>query len=330
MARAYARIARACRAQRAPLGEADADAWFARTPNRMLAAGVRVRRVRGAFVFRFRRDWSELQLGDAFPASPAAALHLRHAFEWRALVLAADARVPQALLQALALVTACLFVRAEPGALGGLTGMPFPDAPTLQRGLERAGALLLPSEVLLTLGGDGRLRLDRELRLNKYGCSPMPRPEAITFASCTATSVSELAFLRAETVRRELLLHALSEGLVEAAKARAHTLRERIRQELSLVPDTALVLAPSGTDCELLLTCLALATGRTSVLHERGREGERCGDDEPCEHACSLVEPRDCRITHPDDIVSRKLTGFHPHAGLFDASWRTGTQVAQG
>lgn len=33
------------------------------------------------------------------------------------------------------------------------------------------------------------------------------------------------------------------------------------------MPDTALVLAPSGTDCELLLTGLALATGRTSVLH---------------------------------------------------------------
>jgi len=303
VARAYAHIARACGAQRAPLGEADADAWFAHASNRILAEGVRVRRVRGNFLFRFRRHWSELQLGDAFPVSPAAALHLRHAFEWRALVLAADAPVSQPLLQALALVTACLFVRAEPaaraaairaassvaqqrvldcsgvldagagtmpalaGALGDLTGMSFPDARTLQRNLERAGALLLPGEVLLTLGGDGRLRLDRELRLNKYGCSPMPRPEAITFASCTATSVSDLAFLRAETVRRKLLLHALAEGLVEAAKMRAHALRNRIHQELSLTPGTALVLAPSGTDCELLLTGLALATGRTSVLH---------------------------------------------------------------
>lgn len=33
----------------------------------------------------------------------------------------------------------------------------------------------------------------------------------------------------------------------------------------------------------------------------------------------SLVEPWDCRITHPGDVVSWELMGFHPHKGLFDA-----------
>src|SRR5690606_36015523 len=46
--------------------------------------------------------------------------------------------------------------------------------------------LASPTERLLTLGGDGRLTVDPNSRLNKYGCCTTPRPSAITFSSCTA------------------------------------------------------------------------------------------------------------------------------------------------
>jgi len=301
-AAAFARIARAHLAPRVTLGEVDVDAWFRRPEHVMLACGTQVRRVRAPFVFRFLEDWSVLELGEAFPASPAAALHLRHAFEWRALRAAGGGDAAPGSLRALALVTACLSVHAQPRAMfdsirlalpdrlrrvldaapaapawgekGELAGLlaALPDAfgmdaQALEGCLARLGALVLPIEVLLTLGGDSRLRLDRELRLNKYGCSPMPRPEAITFASCTATSVSDLAFERADAMRRQMLLAALEGGAVEAAQARAERLRARIVREFALEDDSAVALAPSGTDCELLLTALALATGRQSLLH---------------------------------------------------------------
>ena len=54
--------------------------------------------------------------------------------------------------------------------------------------------LAKPTEYLLMAGGDLRLNIDEIDLLNKYGCRPFPRPEAFTFASSTATSVSNFAF----------------------------------------------------------------------------------------------------------------------------------------
>jgi len=302
---AYAGIARAIAQPQPRLGEAHVDAWFGRPAHRLLAFGVQTKRAHEDFVFRFAQNWSVLELGERFPASPAALLHLRHAFEWRALACAAHAGTDRATLGSIGLATACLFVGGEPRSVTDSVRAALPaalrevldatanadvladpascralavaltaagddsqeDAGTLASALERVGALVLPVEVLLTLGGDGRLRLDRELRLNKYGCSPMPRPEAVTFASCTATSVSDLAFHRADTVRRELILRALEQGAVETAHEHAGGLRQRISREFGLTDEHVLALAPSGTDCELLLTSLALALGHAPVQH---------------------------------------------------------------
>ena len=52
---------------------------------------------------------------------------------------------------------------------------------------------------LLASGGDARLLLDPITRLNDYGCRPFPRPEAFTFASSTATSISERGYRRGGT-----------------------------------------------------------------------------------------------------------------------------------
>jgi hypothetical protein len=53
-------------------------------------------------------------------------------------------------------------------------------------------------------GGDLRLNIDEIHLLNKYGCR-FPRPEAFTFASSTASSVSNFAFDKTDKVRSILI-----------------------------------------------------------------------------------------------------------------------------
>ena len=82
-------------------------------------------------------------------------------------------------------------------------------------------ATLPPLEALLVSGGDARLALDPLTGLNPYGCSPTPRPEAIDFASSTASSISMHAYLRAERTRQMLETGGIAqaEGLIDAARA---------------------------------------------------------------------------------------------------------------
>jgi len=302
VAAAYEEIARVCGQAPLRLDEPHADAWLARPENRMLSQGISVHRVPERMVSRFDEAAETLLLGALFPDSPSVAFHLREAFEWRALRALDDAPCSPDILRLLARVTAALWVHVEPERCSQAIrdGLPanlqrlVDEVPRMASGadalsavaealreaggrslhiadieetLRRAGTLLMPGEALLTLGGDSRLRLDRELRLNKYGCSPMPRPAAVTFASCTATSISDLAFHRAETARRQLLLRALHVGLLEATEAHAQSVRTRIEREFDIRPDTDVVLAPSGTDCELLLTALAQRTGSRAIVH---------------------------------------------------------------
>ena len=118
--------------------------------------------------------------------------------------------------------------------------------------------LAAPVEILLTQGGDSRLALDRQLRLNKYGCSPVPRPWAITFSSCTATSISERSLKSAYELRQALIAATGERGLATAGQEQADALRAEIADLFELQPDTDIVLGSSGTDVELLLSALVL------------------------------------------------------------------------
>ena len=71
-------------------------------------------------------------------------------------------------------------------------------------------SIIGPVECLLEAGGDVRLRVDPQTGLNAYGCSHRPRPWAITFASTTASSVSQRAYIAAESARRRITLSALA------------------------------------------------------------------------------------------------------------------------
>ena len=59
------------------------------------------------------------------------------------------------------------------------------------RRLEQAWDVLGPAETLMARGGDQRLEVNPLTGLNHYGCSHRPRPWAVTFASSTASSLSE-------------------------------------------------------------------------------------------------------------------------------------------
>src|SRR5207248_5203474 len=76
-------------------------------------------------------------------------------------------------------------LRAHQPAFTG--DLPIADA----RALIDCWSMVSPVELLMETGGDVRLRVDPESGLNAYGCSHRPRPWAITFASTTASSISE-------------------------------------------------------------------------------------------------------------------------------------------
>ena len=71
-----------------------------------------------------------------------------------------------------------------------------------------------PLDQVLTAGGDARLHLDPATLLNGYGCRPFPRPEAYTFASSTATSISDRGY-RAAGAMHQALMDAAAAGSKE-------------------------------------------------------------------------------------------------------------------
>lgn len=112
-------------------------------------------------------------------------------------------------------------------------------------------------ETILVSGGDTRLTL-LEDGFNRYGTLPRPRPEAVHFSSSTASCVSEYGFFYCEQLRRAMLatpasMHRRRE-ILSAATA------NYLRRLAGLTSDSAdVVLAPSGTDTEILAVQIALA-----------------------------------------------------------------------
>lgn len=112
--------------------------------------------------------------------------------------------------------------------------------------------LASPLEYLLTSGGDPRLRIDSVLLLNGYGCQSWPRPEAFTFASSTATSISERGFAAAAKAQQRLIEATRRTTVEEACDNEAEWLREQLRALLKLdASGTEIIFSPSGTDSQL-------------------------------------------------------------------------------
>lgn len=139
--------------------------------------------------------------------------------------------------------------------------------------------LFAPLDRLLAGGGDTRLTVDPVTRLNGYGCRPSPRPEAFTFASSTATSISDRAFRRVSEARDMLIAAAIAQD--DAIAARLEEQRVELLLALGLADTSAsVVLAPSGTDAQLqaLFAARAVLGGRlTSIVVAADETGSGSG-----------------------------------------------------
>lgn len=128
-------------------------------------------------------------------------------------------------------------------------------------------SLAMPTEALLMHGGDLRLNVDPVALLNQYGCRPFPRPEALTFASSTATSVSNFAFSRAEVKRQFLINSSFHHGIDDTMKKAADHLKNKLKKALSLPESATLILAPSGTDIALHLAGICQVVYPDKITH---------------------------------------------------------------
>lgn len=108
-----------------------------------------------------------------------------------------------------------------------------------------------PAETLMATGGDARLAIDPRTGLNHYGCSHRPRPWAVTFASSTASSLSERGFAGAEAARKRLAIAALAGQLSEVLCREAEQVRSAIGSHYGLAGSSGIVLMASGTDSEM-------------------------------------------------------------------------------
>lgn len=128
-------------------------------------------------------------------------------------------------------------------------------------------ASLAPAEFLMADGGDERLVINPQTGLNRYGCSHRPRPWAVTFSSSTASSLSERGYLGAERARRAFLLDALTrlDGPY-AREAACLDVRDRLAALYGLGGRDNIVLAASGTDCELAVLAMGMMRAQGQAI----------------------------------------------------------------
>ena len=117
-------------------------------------------------------------------------------------------------------------------------------------------SILGTSETIMETGGDIRLWRDPQTDLNGYGCSHRPRPWAITFASSTASSISERGYEASDKARLRVTGAALLAGDYTPIHVEAGFVRDAIAKAFGVPSGGAVVLAASGTDSELLALAL--------------------------------------------------------------------------
>ena len=127
--------------------------------------------------------------------------------------------------------------------------------------------LAKPTEYLLMSGGDLRLKIDESELLNKYGCRPFPRPEAFTFASSTATSVSNFAFDKTDKVRAILIQNSLKKGFENATIEFSELLKSNLRKALEINDECQIIFSPSGTDSALQIAAITQIISDKEITH---------------------------------------------------------------
>ncbi|MBE0392257.1 hypothetical protein [Flavobacterium sp. PL002] len=127
--------------------------------------------------------------------------------------------------------------------------------------------LAKPTEYLLMSGGDLRLNIDEIHLLNKYGCRPFPRPDAFTFASSTASSVSNFAFDKTDKVRSILIRNSLKNGFKKATIEFSELLKSNLRKIFKLNEECEIIFSPSGTDSALQIAAITQIISDKEITH---------------------------------------------------------------
>tara|TARA_R110000868_G_scaffold57476_4_gene177435 strand:+ start:2255 stop:4327 length:2073 start_codon:yes stop_codon:yes gene_type:complete len=127
--------------------------------------------------------------------------------------------------------------------------------------------LAKPTEYLLMSGGDLRLNIDEIHLLNKYGCRPFPRPDAFTFASSTASSVSNFAFDKTDKVRSILIRNSLKNGFKNTTIEFSELLKNNLRKIFKLNEECEIIFSPSGTDSSLQIAAITQITTEKEITH---------------------------------------------------------------
>jgi hypothetical protein len=127
--------------------------------------------------------------------------------------------------------------------------------------------LAKPTEYLLMAGGDLRLNIDEVELLNKYGCRPFPRPEAFTFASSTATSVSNFAYDKTDKVRSILIKNSLKSGFKKTATEFSESLKKDLKKIFKLSDKCQIIFSPSGTDSSLQIAAITQIITNKEITH---------------------------------------------------------------
>jgi hypothetical protein len=126
----------------------------------------------------------------------------------------------------------------------------------------------LEALALLTAGGDGRLALDPESGLNRYGCGPRPDGAVAAFGSSTCSTTSSAAFAAVERLAGRLSEEAAHEDHGELYRQELGRIRTKLAWLLGLQDLAGLktILSPSGTDLHRVALCLTAAGAAASPL----------------------------------------------------------------
>jgi hypothetical protein len=172
-------------------------------------------------------------------------------------------------------------------------------------------------EVLLTSGGDARLNLSRSAGRNSYGCTPFPRPDVIDFASSTASSISEHAYVRANDARTRLWSALATQTDLQGFEDAVETSRSDLRRQLGL-HDVEIVFSPSGTDAQLqtlFLVKALLGTPLTTIVVGADQTGSGTVHTARGEHfndrtACGVAVGKGMPVAELATGVRTEAVGF--------------------
>ena len=155
----------------------------------------------------------------------------------------------------------------EHGGLQALHGLNTNDKVYKESWKPIVENLAKPTEFLLMAGGDLRLNIDEIDLLNKYGCRPFPRPDAFTFASSTATSVSNFAFDKTDKARSILIGNSLKNGFEGTTIEFSELLKDKLKRIFKLNEACEIIFSPSGTDSSLQIAAITQIISDKDITH---------------------------------------------------------------